>query len=133
MPPASLPAAARQYSKEAVQIAYHCAGQSLCRQLSAARHTSGCAAGNGRQRRVNGRKQRLAIKSNRERMALSYSINLNVKSTRGEAGSRGRKASLTSKEVSYIKEGNLNELRPSGLAAHRIRGSKKEGGNHGEA
>jgi hypothetical protein len=83
--------------------------------------------------RVNDRKQTLAIKSNRERMALSYSINLNVKSTRGEAGSRGRKASLTSKEVSYIKEGNLNELRPSGLAAHRIRGSKKEGGNHGEA
>jgi hypothetical protein len=82
---------------------------------------------------VNHRKQRLVIKSNRERMALSYSINLNVKSTRGEAGSRGQKASLTYKEVSYIKGGNLNELRPSGLAAHRIRGSKNEGGNHGEA
>jgi hypothetical protein len=75
--------------------------------------------------RVNRRKQGLTIKSNRERMALSRSINLDVKSTGCEAGSRKRKASLTSKEVSYIKGGNLNELRPSGLAAHRIRGSKK--------
>ena len=83
--------------------------------------------------RVNDRKQTLAIESNRERMALSYSISLNVKSTRGKARSRKRKASLTSKEVSYIKGGNLNELRPSGLAAHRIRGSKNEGENHGEA
>ena len=83
--------------------------------------------------RVNDRKQTFAIKSNRERMALSYSINLNVKSTRGEARSRRRKASLTSKEVSYIKGRNLNGLRPTGLVAHRIRGSKNEGENHGEA
>ncbi len=51
--------------------------------------------------RVNHGKQRLAIKSNRERMALPSLHN----SARGEADSRKRKASLTSKEVSYIDAG----------------------------
>ncbi len=71
--------------------------------------------------RVNHRKQTFAIKSNRERMALSSL----QKSARGEATSRKRKASLTSEEVSYIEGRNLNGLRPSGLVAHRIRPGAK--------
>ena len=55
-----------QHSNEAAQSAYHCAGQLLCRRLAAVRHTSGCAAGNGRQSSRTSNRER-AIRISRKR------------------------------------------------------------------
>ena len=51
--------------RSAARSAYRCAGQFLCRQLAAVRHTSGSAAGNGHRSRRNSNRER-AIRISRK-------------------------------------------------------------------
>jgi hypothetical protein len=94
--------------------------------------------------RVNDRKQTFAIKSNRERMAVS--CHENQSKTAGKmpalqendvvlrAKDRGRGVVLRGRRLKpTLLKSAKTDLRPSGLAPHRIRGSKNEGENHGEA